>query len=195
MKRFSVDRVVNQPFSIGMDGPHTNAVYAIPSSALWEYLSTASLSAWNASPPRNVIQSRLTASILFRLYPLVNSGDAEGFVAAEPKQDCQRLTNKITTAWLLRTNAHCPMPNEINLFNQRDFLKEFLLHSNEGALAQDLVGHVIGYAVPVVHDKDIDSNIHKTAAALGKRPASELSRPVLNSLVSFFECDVQREIL
>ena len=52
----------------------------------------------------------------------------------------------------------------------------FWWNSNQGAPAQDLVGRVAGYAV--AHDQDGDSDIHKPSTALGKRPASALSRPV-----------------
>ena len=41
------------------------------------------------------------------------------------------------------------MPKKTNLFNQQ----EFLLNSNQGAQAQDLVGRIVGYAA--AHNQDI----------------------------------------
>ena len=73
----------------------------------------------------------------------------------------------------LQQHGFCALkPDETNLFNQQ----EFLWNSNQGAPAQDWVGSVVGYAV--AHDQDRDSDIHKPSAALGKRSAFALSRPI-----------------
>ena len=73
----------------------------------------------------------------------------------------------------LHPHGFCALkPDEINLFNQQ----EFLWNSDQGAPAQDWVGSVVGYAV--AHDQDRDSDIHKPSAALGKRSAFALSRPI-----------------
>ena len=91
----------------------------------------------------------------------------------------------------LQQSGFCALkPDETNLFNQQ----EFLSNSNPGTSTQDLVGsvtRVVGYAV--VHDQDRDRDVHKPSAALGKRPASALSRPVRRSQMRWFSCDVQRE--
>ena len=54
-----------------------------------------------------------------------------------------------------------------------------------GGPAQDWVGRVVGYAVAHDQDRDIKSisDIHKLLAALEKRPASALPRPVRRSQV------------
>ena len=74
----------------------------------------------------------------------------------------------------LQQSGFCALkPDETNLFNQQ----EFLSNSNPGTSTQDLVGsvtRVVGYAV--VHDQDRDRDVHKPSAALGKRPASALSK-------------------
>ena len=54
MKMFRVVRVVAGPSAYLWMGPTQNAVYVIPFCALWRRLSSASLNAWYASPPRNV---------------------------------------------------------------------------------------------------------------------------------------------
>ena len=142
----------------------------------------------------------------FMLYLPVHSGDASvphhpvpGMLShASPprnafpnafKKFCERTTQIVnkTEDWPVKFSAlldklqqHCfcaLKPDKTNLVNQQ----ELLWNSNQGAPAQDWVGRVVGYAV--AHDQDRDSDIHKSSAALGKRPASALSRPVRRSQV------------
>ena len=73
----------------------------------------------------------------------------------------------------LQQHGFCALkPKETNLFNQQ----EFLWNSHQGTPAQDWVGSIVGYAVD--HNQYSDSDIHKPSAALGKHPASAMSRLV-----------------
>ena len=123
-------------------------------------------------PPKECITERFQ-EILRAYYsdhiPL--SGPA---VAARPLYDIlemleplwPQIANK-TEDWPLKFSAlldklqqhgFCALkPDETNLFNQQ----EFLWSSNQGAPAQDWVGHVVGYAV--AHDQDHDGDIHKSS--------------------------------
>ena len=98
----------------------------------------------------------------------------------------------------LQQHGFCTlMPKETNLSNQQEFLKEFLLHSNQGSPAQDLVGSIFCYAA-VAHNQDCDSNMYKQSTALGKRPASVLSRQFRRSVTPrcvYFRvmCKLERE--
>ena len=134
--------------------------------------------------------SRLSASIHFRLYPLI--ADDQRLQILEFLW--QQSANKTVKDWpvkfcalleKLQQHSFCSlMADEANLFNQQ----EFLLNSNQGSPAQHLVGSVVGFAV--ANNQDCDKYIHKASAALGKRPVSAVSRPVRRFHVHLYSCDV-----
>ena len=122
-------------------GPTLNAVYAMPSCTLWLRLSSASPTDTQYLECRYSSVLPGSASVLFRLYPLVStssscqtslrySGDALTFVAAECKRDCRGLASKFCafTALVEKLQQHgfCKLltckavvrPNKENLFTR-----------------------------------------------------------------------------
>ena len=201
MKIFRVVRVVSRPFGLPMDGPRAKCslcdtvlcIVVTPQFCITQCLE--------CFPPKECIPQRFQE--ILRAYYSDRIPLSEPAAAARPLYDVLEMLEPLwpqiahkAADWSLKFSAlldklvqhgFCALkPDETNLFNQQ----EFLWNSNQGAPAHDWVGRVVGYAV--AHDQDRDSDIHKSSVALGKRPASALSRPVRRSQVPSFSCMCKR---
>ena len=102
---------------------------------------------------RSVFRSTLVGASSRCQTSLQYSGHAGTFVPSLWTQSA----NKTVEGWPVKFSAFpekiqqhgfcAPKPEETTQFNQQDFLKEYLLHSNQGAPARTLVGSIVGCAV------------------------------------------------